>query len=163
MPPRTQQRSLRSKIRRRSFIRLLCRMESLPGTRIFWSSIPQENIRFGIRSWHSRQSLITRFNSAATPKCWPLRQGRGCQSGSGSFWVTVSVLSSGLRISFIITVTSKRASWQCRRRLAARWTIALSLFRALNMDVGLRTRRNSFSIKITSFRWRVSPSAKLRN
>ncbi len=31
---------LRSKIRRRSFIRLLCRMESLPGTRIFWSSIP---------------------------------------------------------------------------------------------------------------------------
>ena len=37
----------------------------------------------------------------------------------------VSAWSSGSRISSIITATSKRASWPCRRRLAARWVIAL--------------------------------------
>ena len=36
-------------------------------------------------------------------------------------------------------------------------------FRVPNMDDGLRTRRNSFSIKITSFRSRISPSAKLKS
>ena len=65
----------------------------------------QENLKFGIRSWHSRQSLITRFNSAATPKCWLPPRGRRCRSGSGSFWGTVIASSSGSRISSIITVT----------------------------------------------------------